>query len=297
MLLTGTGGPKSLSATGAQPKAGDEIALHFSVATPKGQKHYRTQASIARLTDAGNGMGVLFDTGMPDDAFGSLIEFAIASGMLSRSVAQSDTIDSEDADANGAVVSTQSQSAPGTSDDTVITEELFRDRRISDEDAVEVRARISRVTQRALDRVCTQFFGILDNELLVKARDAGTNAVQMMYFEGLEVLEKNRDQIRHDFIGEALKQIDQVSELEDVLERRRRQETGNATKLELVDTGQFEEWLAVAEIISKAENRYTDELLDLRAQLGLVAKPWTHNDVIPIGRLMTRSRTSISDVL
>jgi len=283
MLLTGTGGPKSLSATGAQPKAGDEIALHFSVATPKGQKHYRTQASIARLTDAGNGMGVLFDTGMPDDAFGSLIEFAIASGMLSRSVAQSDTIDSEDADANGAVVSTQSQSAPGTSDDTVITEELFRDRRISDEDAVEVRARISRVTQRALDRVCTQFFGILDNELLVKARDAGTNAVQMMYFEGLEVLEKNRDQIRHDFIGEALKQIDQVSELEDVLERRRRQETGNATKLELVDTGQFEEWLAVAEIISKAENRYTDELLDLRAQLGLVAKPWTHNDVIPIG--------------
>jgi diguanylate cyclase (GGDEF)-like protein len=283
MLLTGTGGPKSLSATGAQPKAGDEIALHFSVATPKGQKHYRTQASIARLTDAGNGMGVLFDTGMPDDAFGSLIEFAIASGMLSRSIAQSDTIDSEDDDANGAVVSTQSQSAPGTADDTVIPEELFRDRRISDEDAVEVRARISRVTQRALDRVCTQFFGILDNELLVKARDAGTNAVQMMYFEGLEVLEKNRDQIRHDFIGEALKQIDQVSELEDVLERRRRQETGNATKLELVDTGQFEEWLAVAEIISKAENRYTDELLDLRAQLGLVAKPWTHNDVIPIG--------------
>jgi hypothetical protein len=212
MLLTGAGGPKSLSSTGAQPEAGDEVALHFSVATPHGQKHYRTQASIARLLDSGNGMGVLFDTGMPDDAFGSLIEFAIASGMLSRSAANNGGSDTLDDGADSAVVSTQASVV----DETTIPEELFKDRRISDDDAAEVRIRISRVTQRALDRVCTQFFGIVDNELLVKARDAGTNAVQMMYFEGLEVIEKNRDQIRHDFIGGALKQIDQVSELEDV---------------------------------------------------------------------------------
>ena len=77
--------------------------------------------------------------------------------------------------------------------------------------------------------------------------------MQGMYFEGLELIEKNQDRIRHDFIGETLKQIDQISELEDVLERRRRRETGNAGQLELVDTEQFEEWLAVAEVISKAE--------------------------------------------
>ena len=85
MLLTGAGGSRSLSATGAQPHPGDPVALHFSVATPTGQLHFRTQAKIARMLDSGNGIGVRFDDGLPDNAFDCLIEFAIASGMLSRS--------------------------------------------------------------------------------------------------------------------------------------------------------------------------------------------------------------------
>lgn len=286
MLLTGTGsGSSSLAATGAKAAPGEEIALHFSVASPNGQKHFRTQAVIARITDAGNGIGVRFTQGVPDDAFSSLIEFAIASGMLSRSVAEAgQVIEGEFTDANGVAARTRgSEAATKEAGQQEIPEKLLKDRRISDDDAGEIRNKLRRVTQRALDRICTQFFGIVDNELLVKARDAGTNAVQMMYFEGLEIIEKNQDRIRHDFIGDTLKQIDQISELDDVLERRRRRETGNSTKLELVDTGQFEEWLAVAEVISKAENRYGDALLDLRAQLGLVARPWTHKDVIPVG--------------
>ncbi len=289
MLLTGAGGSRSLVATGANANPGDQIALHFSVATPHGQRHFRTQATIARLTDSGNGVGVRFSDGLPDDAFSSLIEFAIASGMLSRSVAESgNVIEGEFRDANGApsearVADMGSTQAGAAVQSGSIPDQLLKDRRISESDAGEVRARLRRIAQRALDRICTQFFGIVDNELLVKARDAGTNAVQMMYFEGLELIEKNQDRIRHDFIGEVLKQIDQISELGDVLERRRKRETGNSPKLELVDTEQFEEWLAVAEVISKAENRYTEQLLDLRAQLGLVAKPWTHKDVIPIG--------------
>ena len=289
MLLTGTGGSKSLAATGAEANPGEQVALHFSVATPNGQRHYRTQATIARVTDAGNGIGVRFDEGVPEDAFSSLIEFAIASGMLSRSAAEAgNIIEGEFSDAKPAASTDEQSAKPGEAPQSAaehqeIPDKLLRDRRITDEQAGEIKNRLRRVTQRALDRICTQFFGIVDNELLVKARDAGTNAMQGMYFEGLELIEKNQDRIRHDFIGETLKQIDQISELEDVLERRRRRETGNAGQLELVDTEQFEEWLAVAEIISKAENRYTDTLLDLRAQLGLVAKPWTHKDVIPVG--------------
>ena len=92
MLLTGTGGSRSLAATGASANPGDEIALHFSVASPKGQKHFRTQAKIARLTDAGNGIGVMFANGLPEDAFSALIEFAIASGMLSRAAAEAGNV-------------------------------------------------------------------------------------------------------------------------------------------------------------------------------------------------------------
>ncbi len=275
MLLTGTGGSRSLTATGAEAQEGDQVALHFSVASPAGQKHFRTQATIARILESGNGMGVQFDDGLPDEAFGTLIEFAVASGMLSRSIAST----------NGELSDAAVSGGESVRDvvDAEIPEELLRDRRIDESDADEIRIKMRRVTQRALDRVCKQFFELVDNELLVKARDAGTNAVQMMYFEGLDLLENNRDQVRSDFIGEVLRQIDQVSELEDVLERRRRRDSGNVTKLEIVDTDKFEEWLAVAEVISKAENRYGDDLLDLRAQLGLIAKPWTHKDVVPIG--------------
>lgn len=280
MLLTGAGGSRSLAATGAEAKEGDQVALHFSVASPDGQKHFRTQAKIARILDSGNGMGVQFDDGLPEEAFQTLIEFAIASGMLSRSVLSSGDSDDTGTAADGATV------AAGPDHDVADAEfpdELLRDHRIDQADADQIRHKMSRIAQRALDRVCKHFFGIVDSELLVKARDAGTNAMQMMYFEALDVLEKNRDQIRTDFIGEVLRQIDQVSDLEDVLERRRRREGGNSTKLEVLDNDEFEQWLAVAEIISKTENRYADDLLDLRAQLGLIARPWTHKDVLPVG--------------
>ena len=55
MLLTGGAGSRSLDATGAGAKPGDSVALHFSVATPQGQEHFRTQAKVARLLENGNG--------------------------------------------------------------------------------------------------------------------------------------------------------------------------------------------------------------------------------------------------
>ncbi|MCZ6640550.1 MAG: DUF1631 family protein, partial [Gammaproteobacteria bacterium] len=285
MLLTGAGGSRSLTATGAQAKSGDPIALHFSVATPSGQQHFRTQATIARILGSGNGIGVRFDTGLAEEAFECLIEFAVASGMLPRSAAvEGETYEGE------AVVAGEEQTATSSSADGAdgvgeveIPDELFRDRRINEKEAAEVRDRMRRVVKRAMDRLSKQFFKVADTELLLRARDAGTDAVQMMYFEGLDLLEKHRDSISSTFVGDVVRQVDNVSELDDILERRRRRETGSTAKLEIVETDQFEEWLAVAEVISKAENRFSDELLDIRARLGLVAKPWTHKDVVPVG--------------
>ena len=68
-----------------------------------------------------------------------------------------------------------------------------------------------------------------------------------------------------------------------MLEKRRRRETGSSAKLQLVDTEEFEEWLAVAEVISKTENRFSDILFEIRSRLGMIAKPWGHKDVVPIG--------------
>ncbi|MFU8814763.1 MAG: DUF1631 family protein [Pseudomonadales bacterium] len=283
MLLSGSGATRTLAAAGASPRRGDPIAVHFAVPTPNGPRHFRTQATIARLLDSGNGIGVLFDQGMPQPAFQALIDYGVASGVVTGAR----EADAEAESANGTVarevrageVRAQPSAAPSAD-----AAPLQRDGHALDEaTAAEVRAKVRRVLERSVDRLGDGFFKIALPELLVSARDAGTNAVQMMYIEGLGQLEKNQERIKRSLSVEVLRQLDQVSELEQVLERRRRRETGETAKLQLVDTEQFEEWLAVAEIISKAENRHSDQLLDLRAQLGLLARPWTHKDANPVG--------------
>jgi diguanylate cyclase (GGDEF)-like protein len=275
MLLMGTGGTRSLAATGADPKPGDVLNLHFSVPTPNGEQHFRMQALISRVLDSGNAMGIRFPTPLQPKAFGVLMDFAVASGMVATSAADL----------------AKNRNAPDEPEPTEkpaelvgdIPEALLRDRRIRDRDAKTIKDQLHRIAAPALDRLAAVFFDKCDRDLLLKARDAGTNAVQMMYFEGLDQLEKRRDAITTAFTRAVMAQIEQVSELEAVLEKRRRRETGSSTKLSLVDTAEFEEWLAVAEVISKTENRCTDILFELRARFAMVAKPWGHKDVIPIG--------------
>jgi diguanylate cyclase (GGDEF)-like protein len=273
MLLVGTGGTRSLLATGADPKAGDPLNLHFTVPTPQGEQHFRMQAQIARVLDSGNGMGIRFPTPLPPKAFETLMDFAVASGMVASSAA--DLARGRKPESGAAVAEPQPTGE--------IPESFLRDRRIREQDAEAVKEQLRRVTTRAVNRISKLFFEKCDRDLLVKARDAGTNAVQMMYFEGLDQLEKQRDAIRTRFGRAVMSQIDQISDLESVLEKRRRREAGSSLKLQLVDTEEFEEWLAVAEVISKTENRFSDVLLEIRSRLGMIAKPWGHKDVVPVG--------------
>jgi diguanylate cyclase (GGDEF)-like protein len=279
MLLVGAGGSRSLVATGAEPKAGDPLHVHFSVPTQTGEKHLRMQASIVRLTDSGGGMGIRFTSELPADAFAALMDFAVASGMVSRSAAGLTKEHTEE------TATTAADEPPTDTKRGDVPETLLRDKRIRDDDATRLKDQLRRLTNRTLDRVMKTFFEKCDRDLLVRARDAGTNAVQMMYFEGLDQLEKQREKVKTTFARDVLSQIDKVSDLETVLEHRRRRESGNtpSTKLRLVDTDVFEDWLGIAEIISKAENRHTEVLWDIRARLGMLAKPWGHKDVVPIG--------------
>lgn len=264
MLLTGAGGSSSLMATGGKFDSGAEISLHFSVATPKGQLHFRLPCVVARVLDNGAGLGIRYPQGLQSDAFDALLEYAVASGTVSR---REFSGDAEITD----VVEGQ------------VPDELLRDHRVSEQDADRIKRRLRRVMERAVERISRNFYDSASKNLLAKARDAGTNAMQMMFFEGLDQLEKGEAQVKSSFAELVLKQIDQVSEFESVLEKRRRRETGNTQKLELVDTEEFEEWLVVAEVISKAEGRFSDTLIDLRTMLELLAKPWGHKDVVPIG--------------
>jgi diguanylate cyclase (GGDEF)-like protein len=336
MLLTGSRGHRI---DNESINAGDEVALHFSVASPEGQHHFRTQAKIIRILDGGAGIGVQFPSGVPDEAYDSLKAFSIAAGLSADPSADIDGIGEADDDAAVASAYSSDQlqgaenielyeatppgsrltedgrdpqpgapgaasgrqpagKAPGPASGPALDKASgkgpsiaraagkagsMRDRRVSESQAEAVRKRVLEVTRRALQRLGSQYTAAVQETLLLRARDAETNTLQQVFFEGLDALEKHDQSLRDGMVEGVLGQIRAVSDLEKVMERRRRRQSGNTAKLELVDTEDFEEWLGIAEIISKAENRYTNELLDLRAQLGLIAKPWSHKDVVPVG--------------
>ncbi|NKB99737.1 MAG: DUF1631 family protein [Pseudomonadales bacterium] len=279
MLLSGGGGTRSWDATGAEAGPGDDVALHFSVASPTGQQHFRTRARIARVLDGGNGLGVVFDEGIEDGAFKALLDYAVAAG-----TAVPDELPEPEPEALAAEQS-RADSAAKTSSGKVKSDDdaALRDSRISPKAADRLKSRILAVVTRSSSRVITAITKVAAQEFLLKARDAGTNAVQTRYFEALDSLEKAEKSIVDTFTTSLVSGVESVSDLEAALDRRRKRESGNTAKLELVDTQQFEDWLQVAEVISKAENRFKDPLLDMRAQFGLLAKPWSHKDVLPVG--------------
>jgi diguanylate cyclase (GGDEF)-like protein len=281
MLLTGGSGSRALSATGGQTQPGDVVALHFSVATPTGQEHFRTQAKVARLTDAGNGMGVMFDNGLEERALQTLFDYAVASGTTAPLELPEVEELEEGEDGEVQVVQGTLKATMKGSDE--LSDDVMRDRSIPKDAAEKLKARVRTVAQRAISRLGSTYCKTVNEDFLVKARDAGTNAVQSRYFEALDQMEKGQEKFAAELTEAVMAQIDKVSDLDAMLDRRRRRETGSSTKLELVDTQQFEAWLLVAELISKTENRFSDRLLDMRAQFGLLARPWSHKDVNPVG--------------
>lgn len=280
MLLAGSGGGRSLAATGAQASQGDAVAVHFSVATPTGQAHYRTQAKIARVLDSGNGLGVIFEEGLDEQAFKSLVDFSVAAGTgVPEQVPEPDEEGKAAKPSPGIEVLPDVASLPSKGETTGD----MRDPRISAEVAKRLKSRIIAVTQRSASRIVASYIKTANEHLIVSARDAGTNALQARYMEALDVLEKHQQSFVDAFVKAVVAGIETVSDLDEVLNRRRKRDSTNTNKLELVDTAQFEEWLLVAELISKLEGRFKESLLDMRAQFGLLSKPWNHKDVLPVG--------------
>ncbi len=304
MLLVGSSGPRSLKATGANHQPGDLIHLHFSVPTRTGEQHLRLEASIARLLSDGRGMGVRLNVPMKPSQFDLLMDFAIAAGMASGGASGgSQQATAEPAVPAGAGAAAErpssieraasrtaaprkrspAQAGAGAEVSGLQDEPELRDARIDAGQSAALREKLLKQTARSLQKIMVGFLERCERELLVRARDAGTNARQMMYFEGLDQLEKLRDKLAERFQSGVLAQIRKVSDPEQILAQRRRRETGDSKRLKLVDTDEFEEWLMAADVISKVEGRFSELLFDARAQLGLLAKPWGHKDVVPIG--------------
>lgn len=310
MLLAGTGVARVTRSIDTELQPQDEISLHFSVASSNGQKFFRTRAIVARVLESGHGLGVRFEQGLDADAFQALMEFAVAAGAVAppESGEQLASSPNNDIEALPDVVPGQQWSGPPASNTastqvvspTVVAEssveaadshtqtgqrQTLRDPRLSEAVAEVLLHQLEEVIQLHLQRIAVAFCKRAEQALMLKARDAGTNALQTQYLEALGALEKSRVVFTKGLVAAVVAQLTEVSDLKTVLERRRKRNANdpNSTELALVDTSEFESWLQVADSISRSESRFKEALLDIRAQLGLIAKPWSHKDVVPVG--------------
>jgi diguanylate cyclase (GGDEF)-like protein len=149
----------------------------------------------------------------------------------------------------------------------------------------EVRRRVVTVLPEMISAV----FAYMDNELLGLARDAKSNAVQGDYFAAMSMLEQSKKEVTQSFEREILDQIDHPKELQTLLADRkaaqlvRKQTEAKKTKLTLVDTDDFEDWLAIANIISRSERAYEKPLHEIRSRMAMLVDAWGHKEANPLG--------------
>ena len=157
-------------------------------------------------------------------------------------------------------------------------------------DAKRMIAAIRREVARVLPEMNSAFFSYMDEELLKLARDAKTNAAQSEYFAAMSNLEKAKKSVGQAFSLEVLDQIDHPRDLEKLLEERRAAESERKAKqaeqrvkLSLVNTEEFEDWLAVANIVSRSERTYEKYLQEIRTRMGMLVTSWAHVEANPLG--------------
>lgn len=157
-------------------------------------------------------------------------------------------------------------------------------------DSKRIIANVRRQVAKIMPEMNSAFFSYMDEELLKLARDAKTNAEQSEYFAAMSNLEKAKKSVGQSFSNEVLDQIDNPRDLDKLLEERKAAESERKAKqaerkvkLSLVNTEEFEDWLAVANIISRSERSYEKYLQEIRARLGMLVDSWGHVEANPLG--------------
>ncbi|MFT4720624.1 MAG: diguanylate cyclase (GGDEF)-like protein [Candidatus Azotimanducaceae bacterium] len=160
---------------------------------------------------------------------------------------------------------------------------------ITPSEVEQVVGEVRRHVVRVLPEMISALFAYMDDELLGLARDAKSNDVQAGYFAAMSVLEQSKKGVSQSFNREILDQIDHPKELQTLLADRkaaelvRKQTEAKKTKLTLVDTDDFEDWLAIANITSRSERTYEKSLQEIRSRMGMLVDAWGHKDANPLG--------------
>ncbi|MDA1301221.1 MAG: DUF1631 family protein [Proteobacteria bacterium] len=183
-----------------------------------------------------------------------------------------------------AAKSAEAPAAPQTSSDAFLSGEMNL------ADSKRMVAALRREILKILPEMNAAFFKYMDSELLELAKNAKSNAEQSEFFAAMSNLEKAKKQVGQDFMKEVIDQVDNPRDLETLLEERRKANeerkaasANKRVKLSLVNTDEFEDWLAVANIVSRSERVYEKYLDELQTRMGHMVDAWAHNEANPLG--------------
>lgn len=253
---------------------GETVGIHFSVPDDAKDKHFRLEGKIVRCMDTG--VGINFPEGMEDDALNTLSEFSGLKPVLQETSQAAGERESQGDEKRGA-------RPPSNPSSPFLTGGL------KPADAKKIVANLRKEAAQVVPEMINGIFSYMDNELLELAKDAKSNAEQSEYFAAMSALEKSKKQVGQEFGRDILNQFDEPRDLNALLEARRKAneerkaQQQERVKLSLINTEEFEDWLAVANIISRSERMYEKFMSELLQRMGLIVDSWGHSEANPLG--------------
>jgi|TARA_B100002003_G_scaffold231280_1_gene242152 hypothetical protein len=280
LLVEQEGGRSRRGIPGISP--GEMVGIHFTVPIDGKDKHFRLEGKIVRVMEGS--VGLNFPKGMDATVIEALGNYtAQTSGRPAQpkpgKVPETDTA----AKGSGSVKASSKNLS-------LAKKSPFLTGGLPPAESKKIVAAIRKGVAKVLPEMTIAIFKYLDGELLEMAKDAKSNAEQSEYFAAMSNLEKAKNSVTQQFTNDVLDQIDNPRDLETLLEERRKADeerkqasAAKRVKLSLVNTEEFEDWLAVANIIARSGRSYEKYIQELLTRMGMMVDSWGHSEANPLG--------------
>lgn len=121
-------------------------------------------------------------------------------------------------------------------------------------------AECRKILGSTIPKLMAGLFEQLDDTLYEKADKSDSNTLQTSFFDAMRVLRKERVQIDREFLDQLLRVYDHYWQTGEVLiVQRTLDQLNHESEMALLDNEELEDSLAITNMISKAENRYSKE--------------------------------------
>ena len=263
---------------------GDLVEVHFTVPLETQVDHFHLKGKIVRVMDSG--VGINFPQAVDPKAFEALSIFSEKMQVSPETRKKIKLVVKPKNEKSAA----PEQPICGEEKPPVIAELPATPACLTPSDCENIIAAIRKGVIKLLSKMTLTFFTYMDAVFLELAKDAKSSEEQDKYFAVIADLEKHKKAVFQQFRHRVLDQLDNPRDLQTLQAERKkivaeRKFASDPTQMKLVPVSgeMFDDWLAVASIISRSEKQYEKYHQELFARMGMIVESWTHSEVNPIG--------------